>query len=226
MKKLICINWMVYLKVIVQLSILRLHKIFVILGHGVHQCAGIAHSPHLVFFFLSWAGATNWFININAWAVHCSYVTRCCWKIFNWLHWFMFACATRDRGVRALSEVNKSPWKWPRGEWKYKKPQMCSVREESERLGLFIGVKVTHGETDTEKVALMLWERDRLSQDSIKRSFPRLCVCEGIYVRPSGTSCVPVIFVFFCPLSVRPKQQRLPGLVSMVTGVVYMLQLP
>lgn len=38
----------------------------------------------------------------------------------------------------------------------YKKTQMCSVREDSERLGLFIGVKVRHGETDTEKVALRM----------------------------------------------------------------------
>lgn len=45
---------------------------------------------------------------------------------------------------------------------------MCYVREESERLGLFIGVKVAHGETDTEEVALRMCERDQISQD--KRS--------------------------------------------------------
>lgn len=54
---------------------------------------------------------------------------------------------------------------------------MCFVRGESERLGLFTGVKVTHGETDTGKVAPEGFERGiKTLRTASKRIFLPLTV--------------------------------------------------
>lgn len=70
---------------------------------------------------------------------------------------------------------------------------------------------MTHGETDTPKVALDGFERGIKSQHHNMFSTTDTT---------SVTSCEPALFVLVCPHCVRTKQQSSPGL---ATAVVYML---
>lgn len=127
----------------------------------------------------------------------------------------MFGCVTRAmKRVRELSEVNKSIVICLQVEVQKKTRCVTSARR----------VRVWHREKETRR-KWFLNVRGINSLGTASKDLFHGLMYEGSSVCPSVASCVPIIFVLLYSHSVLPKQQRLPGLVCIVTGTTYNYQI-